>query len=370
MFSCARIFFITAVVLHIINDGPRDFHKEIASRSSAHVYNNLAMLSHLIPHSPALRRHVNRHTKDSLLAIIEAWFADPETTPPQPELDDEDDESEEGPATFDAYEPIKGNKKRIVERLERDWKDDDDQRISIHLFTPLQITSSIPRSAPPSILPNSSPSSPTSFLLSSNMCVHLTLQIASSRHFLFVLLTYRPSLHSQHVHIAPDPENSTIWIRIVVHDGVAPTALPPAGNVVYLVHFPNSEYLLCGGSIKAEIKAYVVQVGMVIAGPPPRLPRHGPRRAGPTGQADSDALSVATAPRLAGPLESVPARPGRCQSTRLSWQAEAYQVRGGNQREGGDIRTRRGEGQDRTRGEGGRRGEACGGGGEIWVECG
>ncbi|RUS22573.1 kinetochore protein CHL4 like-domain-containing protein [Jimgerdemannia flammicorona] len=184
MFSCARIFFITVVVLHIINDGPRDFHKEIASRSSAHVYNNLAMLSHLIPHSPALRRHVNRHTKDSLLAIIEAWFADPETTPPQPELDDEDDESEEGPATFDAYEPIKGNKKRIVERLERDW----------------------------------------------------------------------------HVHIAPDPENSTIWIRIVVHDGVAPTALPPAGNVVYLVHFPNSEYLLCGGSIKAEIKAYVVQV--------------------------------------------------------------------------------------------------------------
>ena len=53
-----------------------------------------------------------------------------------------------------------------------------------------------------------------------------------------------------------------IWIRISIHDGLGPNALPAPAMVVYLIWFANSEYLL-SGTIKAEWKDYIMEVGFI-----------------------------------------------------------------------------------------------------------
>lgn len=51
-----------------------------------------------------------------------------------------------------------------------------------------------------------------------------------------------------------------IWIRISVHDGLAPHALPPSTAIIYFIWFIGSEYLL-GLTIKAEWKEFILEVG-------------------------------------------------------------------------------------------------------------
>lgn len=50
-----------------------------------------------------------------------------------------------------------------------------------------------------------------------------------------------------------------IWIRISIHDGLAPNVLPVSSTVVYLIWFTNSEYLLTT-SIKKEWIDFIMEV--------------------------------------------------------------------------------------------------------------
>lgn len=50
-----------------------------------------------------------------------------------------------------------------------------------------------------------------------------------------------------------------VWIRISVHDGLAPNVLPMPSAVVYLIWFTNSEYLLTA-SIKKEWVEFIMEV--------------------------------------------------------------------------------------------------------------
>lgn len=52
-----------------------------------------------------------------------------------------------------------------------------------------------------------------------------------------------------------------VWIRISVHDGLAPNVLPMPSAVAYLIWFTNSEYLLTA-SIKKEWVAFIMEVKM------------------------------------------------------------------------------------------------------------
>lgn len=52
-----------------------------------------------------------------------------------------------------------------------------------------------------------------------------------------------------------------IWVRISVHDGLAPNTLPLSSTIIYLIWFTNSEYLL-SGTIKAEWKDFVLAVSV------------------------------------------------------------------------------------------------------------
>lgn len=50
-----------------------------------------------------------------------------------------------------------------------------------------------------------------------------------------------------------------VWIRISIHDGLAPNVLPMPSAVAYLIWFTNSEYLLTA-SIKKEWVEFIMEV--------------------------------------------------------------------------------------------------------------
>ncbi|KAG0343058.1 hypothetical protein BG000_009377 [Podila horticola] len=58
-------------------------------------------------------------------------------------------------------------------------------------------------------------------------------------------------------HVQAKQDKEMIWVRISVHDGLAPNTLPLSSTIIYLIWFTNSEYLL-SGTIKAEWKDFVL----------------------------------------------------------------------------------------------------------------
>ncbi|KAG0171223.1 hypothetical protein DFQ28_010453 [Apophysomyces sp. BC1034] len=63
----------------------------------------------------------------------------------------------------------------------------------------------------------------------------------------------------QHVHGYVHDKTETHWYRIMVFDDLQTRTLPASTNNAYLIHYPNTEFVLCGGTLKKEIKRYVVQ---------------------------------------------------------------------------------------------------------------
>ncbi|KAF9963618.1 hypothetical protein BGZ70_007297 [Mortierella alpina] len=59
-------------------------------------------------------------------------------------------------------------------------------------------------------------------------------------------------------HIQTLQDKDMIWIRICIHDGLAPNVLPVPASVVYLIWFTNSEYLL-SSTIKAEWRDFIME---------------------------------------------------------------------------------------------------------------
>ncbi|KAI1317807.1 hypothetical protein EDD11_007829 [Mortierella claussenii] len=59
-------------------------------------------------------------------------------------------------------------------------------------------------------------------------------------------------------HIQTLQDKDMLWIRISIHDGLAPNMLPAPASIVYFVWFINSEYLL-GVTIKAEWRDFIME---------------------------------------------------------------------------------------------------------------
>ncbi|KAF9285906.1 hypothetical protein BGZ68_003391 [Mortierella alpina] len=59
-------------------------------------------------------------------------------------------------------------------------------------------------------------------------------------------------------HIQTLQDKDMIWIRICIHDGLAPNVLPVPATVVYFIWFTNSEYLL-SSTIKAEWRDFIME---------------------------------------------------------------------------------------------------------------
>ncbi|KAG0012050.1 hypothetical protein BGZ80_000240 [Entomortierella chlamydospora] len=59
-------------------------------------------------------------------------------------------------------------------------------------------------------------------------------------------------------HVQTLQDGEMIWIRISIHDGLAPNVLPASTTVVYFIWFISSEYLL-GATIKAEWKDFILE---------------------------------------------------------------------------------------------------------------
>ncbi|KAG0326172.1 hypothetical protein BGZ99_009969 [Dissophora globulifera] len=53
-------------------------------------------------------------------------------------------------------------------------------------------------------------------------------------------------------------KQNMVWIRISVHDGLAPHVLPTSMNVVYFIWFKDSEYLL-GSQMKVEWRDFILE---------------------------------------------------------------------------------------------------------------
>ncbi|KAF9355075.1 hypothetical protein BGX26_007011 [Mortierella sp. AD094] len=59
-------------------------------------------------------------------------------------------------------------------------------------------------------------------------------------------------------HVQTLLDGEMIWIRISIHDGLAPNVLPASTTVVYFIWFISSEYLL-GATIKTEWKDFILE---------------------------------------------------------------------------------------------------------------
>ncbi|KAG0365665.1 centromere protein Chl4/mis15/CENP-N [Gamsiella multidivaricata] len=59
-------------------------------------------------------------------------------------------------------------------------------------------------------------------------------------------------------HVQIMQEKEMVWIRISIHDGLAPNGLPAPTTIVYFIWFINSEYLL-GVTIKVEWREFIME---------------------------------------------------------------------------------------------------------------
>ncbi|KAL0082225.1 hypothetical protein J3Q64DRAFT_1235863 [Phycomyces blakesleeanus] len=70
---------------------------------------------------------------------------------------------------------------------------------------------------------------------------------------------YLSSFFRCHVYCARHPKHHTYWMRISFFETSSPDVMPLTTSNVYLIYYPMTEYILCGGTIRKNIYTYVVQ---------------------------------------------------------------------------------------------------------------
>ncbi|KAF9426786.1 hypothetical protein BGZ94_006010 [Podila epigama] len=200
--------------------------------------------------TPALRRILNRHSKDALITIALGWIGKYTFTRPHAhEGDMSTDEEAVNSACYikrakEAYLAMRetGVKKRVADRiLGFDWSNGLTARQvadldlayyqeNAHLKTwrALKLLSVDPELSQTQLSPA---------LIEKRLAFHI-------------------APYFNH-HVQASRVKDMIWIRLSIHDGLAPNTLPPSQTVVYLIWFTNSEYLL-SGVIKSEWKEFIL----------------------------------------------------------------------------------------------------------------
>ncbi|KAG0212092.1 hypothetical protein BGX28_006853 [Mortierella sp. GBA30] len=219
----------------------------------------------LFPDTPALRRVLSHHTKDELITFAVQWTSFHNLTRhDQNEFEDENYlefmiDIDDRPATTrqlseaeyqkhvaQRYEAMreKATKKTVVERiLGFDWSAGLSSRQIADLD--LQYYSRNPNLKNWKALK----------LEYGDQDGTLKVQVNPSK-IERTLSYYLGPYFKNHVQMLQD--KGMAWIRICVHDGLAPNVLPIPASIVYLIWFTNSEYLL-STTVKAEWKDFIME---------------------------------------------------------------------------------------------------------------
>ncbi|KAF9122813.1 hypothetical protein BG015_005467 [Linnemannia schmuckeri] len=229
------------------------------------------MDGHLFPDSPSLRRTINRHTKEALIDTAIRWVTIHAITRVQEDASDEEDyfdefimELDERPSSLRTMSLAK-YKKHIIKRYElmRDKPSSNRKKVIDRMLAVDWRTG-----------------------LNSSQVAELDLTYYSQhpnlKNWKALKLDYGDSSGANTVQLSPlkiekslshhlDPyfknhiqtlqDGQMIWIRISIHDGLAPNVLPVSSTVVYLIWFTNSEYILTA-SIKKEWVEFIMEAIM------------------------------------------------------------------------------------------------------------
>lgn len=225
----------------------------------------------LFPDSTSLRRAINRHTKETLIDLAIRWVTIHAITRVQEDASDEEDyydeyimELDERPPSLRTMSLVK-YKKHVIKRYElmRDKPSSTKKKVADRILSVDWRNG-----------------------LNSSQVAELDLMYysrhANVKEWKALKLDYGDSFGANAVQLSPakigktlsywlDPyfknhiqtlqDGQMVWIRISVHDGLAPNVLPMPSAVVYLIWFTNSEYLLTA-SIKKEWVEFIMEAIM------------------------------------------------------------------------------------------------------------
>ncbi|KAG0318432.1 hypothetical protein BGZ97_003783 [Linnemannia gamsii] len=229
------------------------------------------MDGHLFPDSPSLRRIINRHTKEALIDKAIHWVTIHAITRVQQDATDDEDYNDEFIMELDERPQglrtmsLAAYKKHVIKRYElmRDKPGGNRKKVIDRMLTVDWRNG-----------------------LNSNQVAELDLayysQHSNLKTWKALKLDYGDSFGTDTIQLDPpkikktlshhlDPyfknhiqtlqDGQMIWIRISIHDGLAPNVLPLPSTVVYLIWFTNSEYLLTA-SIKKEWVDFIMEALM------------------------------------------------------------------------------------------------------------
>ncbi|CAG8580480.1 2457_t:CDS:2 [Paraglomus brasilianum] len=188
----------------------------------------------LAPH-PSLRLALNRHTKGSLLQLTERWLQSLKSEP-----QDENKNIEELVSSYKEFKKS-GSKKKLIDKI-----CDDLGGLTYLQLAQLDLKYCREHS-------KNRQWSALKLCWENNTSRREIKAITKLRW----QMSNNMSLFFKH-HLYIESHENSWWIRISINDGVAPNVVPPTGNIVYLVYFVDSEYLL-STRVKSEFKAYIMQ---------------------------------------------------------------------------------------------------------------
>ncbi|KAF8928257.1 hypothetical protein BGZ47_001729 [Haplosporangium gracile] len=225
----------------------------------------------LFSDSPSLRRTINRHTKEALIDTAIRWVTIHAITRVQEDASDEEDyydefimELDERPSSLRTMSLAK-YKKHVIKRYElmRDKPGSNKKKVIDRMLAVDWRTG-----------------------LNSSQIAELDLAYYSQhpniKNWKALKLDYGDSFGANTVQLSPlkieksllhhlDPyfknhiqtlqDGQMIWVRISIHDGLAPNVLPVSSTVVYLIWFTNSEYILTA-NIKKEWNEFIMEAIM------------------------------------------------------------------------------------------------------------
>ncbi|KAG0371861.1 hypothetical protein BGX24_001068 [Mortierella sp. AD032] len=229
------------------------------------------MDTHLFPDSLTLRRITNRHTKESLIDRAIHWITIHAITRVQEDADDSEDyhdefimELDERPSNLRTMS-LSSYKKHVVKRYElmRTSRSANRKKVVDRMLTVDWRTGLNSRQVAELDL--------AYYSQHPNLKTWKALKLDYGDSFgIDTLQLDSPTIEkvlSHHLnpyfknHIQTLQEGQMIWIRISIHDGLAPNVLPASPSVVYLIWFTNSEYLLTV-HIKKEWVDFIMEAVM------------------------------------------------------------------------------------------------------------
>jgi len=209
----------------------------------------------IVPWTDSLRRLLGKHSKETLLTVVEEWFRHADTLP-HGKADDDDEGQGVEVSTLADYEALRQSQVHNVANriIIMDWpKGLTHNQIAVLDLVWLQNRYLTGRTWKVWRL-KSDENRP-------DLHVHMEpaeLQKRMRRHF----TTYFSRCHifasASTLHPNSREETPTVWIRISFYD-TSPN-IPTNSSNIYLVHFPGSDTILCGSNIRPDVKQFVLQV--------------------------------------------------------------------------------------------------------------